>query len=62
LKGLGLMAETRVWTLLGKTEKARKSALSCEKELLKMRGRFAGLSGELVSRQDVRRSDPAAGE
>ena len=59
LKGLGLMAESRLWAAVGRTEKARASALSCEKELLKMRGRFAGLSGEIVSRQDVRRSDPA---
>jgi glycosyltransferase involved in cell wall biosynthesis len=59
LKGLGLMAESRLWAAMGKAEKARKSALSSEKELLKMRGRFAGLGGEIVSRQDVRRSDPA---
>lgn len=58
LKGLGLMAESRLWAAFGKAEKARKSALSSEKELLKMRGRFAGLGGEIVSRQDVRRSDP----
>jgi glycosyltransferase involved in cell wall biosynthesis len=61
LKGLGLMAESRLWATFGNAEKARKSALSSEKELLKMRGRFAGLSGEIVARQDVRRSDPAAG-
>ena len=60
LKGLGLMAECGMWTALGNGGRARKSALSSEKEMLKMRGRFAGLSGEIVSRQDVRRSDPAA--
>ena len=60
LKGLGLMAESRLWAAMGKADKARRTSLSCEKELLKMRGRFAGLSGEIVSRQDVRRSDPAA--
>lgn len=60
LKGLGLKAESRLWSALRKKDKARRSALSSEKELLKMRGRFAGLSGEIVSRQDVRRSDPAA--
>lgn len=60
LKGLGLMAESRFWSAIGSTEKARRSALSSEKELLKMRGRFAGFGGEIVSRQDVRRSDPAA--
>lgn len=60
LKGLGLMAESRLWAAMGKADKARKSALSSEKEMLKMRGRFAGLSGEVVSRQDIRRSDPAA--
>ena len=59
LKGLGLMAESRLWAAMGRAEKARKSALSSEKELLKMRGRFAGFGGEIVSRQDVRRSDPA---
>jgi glycosyltransferase involved in cell wall biosynthesis len=59
LKGLGLMAESRLWAAIGKAEKARKLALSSEKELLKMRGRFTGLGGEIVSRQDVRRSDPA---
>jgi glycosyltransferase involved in cell wall biosynthesis len=59
LKGLGLLAESRLWAAIGRPEKARKSALSSEKELLKMRGRFAGLGGEIVSRQDVRRSDPA---
>lgn len=60
LKGLALGAETRLWSALGRTEKARRAALSAEKELLKMHGRFAGLSGEIVARQDVRRSDPAA--
>lgn len=59
LKGLGLKAESRIWAALRKPDKARKSALSSEKEWLKMRGRFAGLSGTIVSRQDVRRSDPA---
>ncbi|MGE3916049.1 MAG: glycosyltransferase family 2 protein [Hyphomicrobiaceae bacterium] len=59
LKGLGLKAESRLWASLGKVDKAHRSALSSEKEMLKMRGRFAGLSGEIVSRQDVRRSDPA---
>lgn len=62
LKGMGLKAESRLWAALSRPEKARKSELSSEKELLKMRGRFAGLSGEIVSRQDVRRSDPTAGE
>ena len=60
LKGLGLMAESRWWAAIGRTDKARRSALSSEKEMLKMRGRFAGLSGEIVSRQDIRRSDPTA--
>ncbi|MEZ5850679.1 MAG: glycosyltransferase family A protein [Hyphomicrobiaceae bacterium] len=58
LKAAGLNAELLLWRLLGKGEKARKTELSAQKELLKMRGRFAGLSGEIVSRQDVRRSDP----
>lgn len=62
LKGLGLKAESRLWAALGRAEKARKSALSSEKEMLKMRGRFGGLSGEIVSRQDVRRSDPDTGQ
>jgi hypothetical protein len=41
-------------------DKARQSELGSQKELLKMKGRFAGLSGKIVSRQDVRRSDPSA--
>ncbi|MDX2157442.1 MAG: glycosyltransferase family A protein [Hyphomicrobiaceae bacterium] len=60
LKGAGLMVESRLWSALGKADKARKAELSSQKETLKMRGRFAGLSGEIVSRQDVRRSDPGA--
>ncbi len=62
LKGLGLKAQSLWWAAIRKPTKARKLALSSEKELLKMRGRFAGLSGNIVSRQDVRRTDPAAGE
>lgn len=58
LKGLGLNAELLFWRILGNGERARKTELSAQKELLKMRGRFAGLSGDIVSRQDVRRSDP----
>ncbi|MBS0241986.1 MAG: glycosyltransferase family 2 protein [Proteobacteria bacterium] len=61
LKGAGLAAESRIWAVAGRPEKARKAALSSEKELLKMRGRFAGVSGGIVSRQDVRRSDPTEG-
>lgn len=59
-KSLGLTLQSRLWAVLGKSERARRFALSSEKETLKMRGRFAGLSGEIVSRQDVRRSDPTA--
>ncbi len=58
LKSLGLRAESRMWRTLGRSDKARRSQLSSEKERLKMRGRFAGLSGRIVSRQDVRRADP----
>jgi glycosyltransferase involved in cell wall biosynthesis len=59
LKGLGQMCLARLQTLAGRTDKARQSELGSQKEFLKMKGRFAGLSGEIVSRQDVRRSDPA---
>lgn len=60
-KCLGLRLQSQLWTVLGKTDRARRLALSSEKEALKMRGRFSGLSGEIVSRQDVRRTDPTAG-
>lgn len=60
LKGLGLKAESSLWAALRKPDRAKRSALSSTKELLKMQGRFAGLSGKIVSRQDVRRSDPSA--
>ncbi len=59
-KSLGLSLQSRLYTTLGQIERAHRLALSSEKEALKMRGRFAGLSGEIVSRQDVRRSDPTA--
>ena len=62
LKAVGSLLESGLWASLRKPDRARKSALSAQKELLKMRGRFAGLSGVIVNRQDVRRSDPAAGE
>lgn len=58
LKCMGLTVELSFWRLVGKDGKARQTELSARKELLKMRGRFSGLSGEIVSRQDVRRSDP----
>jgi hypothetical protein len=61
LKGVGLMLESRLCRMLGKAERERRQRLNAQKELLKMRGRFAGLSGEIVRRQDVRRADPAAG-
>ena len=60
LKGVLSMTESRLWSMLGRAEKARMSKLSSQKELLKMRGRFAGLFGDVVNRQDVRRSDPNA--
>ena len=60
LKGMGLGVEGHFWAALGQADKAHRSRLSSRKELLKMQGRFAGLSGRLVSRQDVRRSDPTA--
>ena len=50
----------KVQALAGMANRARQSQLASQKELLKMKGRFAGLSGEIVSRQDVRRSDPSA--
>ena len=59
-KGCGLLVLSRARLALGQPEQSRKSELSSQKEFLKMRGRFAGFSGEIVSRQDVRRSDPAA--
>lgn len=58
LKGMGLMVESRIWSALSQSERSRRSALSSQKELLKMRGRIAGLSGQIVSRRDVRRTDP----
>lgn len=61
-KGAGLALESRLCSLLGRPERARKRQLSSQKEFLKMRGRFRGISGEIISRQDVRRSDPAAAE
>lgn len=61
-KGAGLALESRLYRLLGRQERARKQQLSSQKEFLKMRGRFGGISGEIISRQDVRRSDPAAGD
>ena len=59
-KGLGLKLVATAQRSLGQAARSRKSELSSQKELLKMRGRFAGLSGEIVSRQDVRRADPGA--
>jgi len=56
-KALGLAGMSRLQRALGKAEDARRSELSAEKERLKMSGRFRGLSGEIVSRQDVRRKD-----
>jgi glycosyltransferase involved in cell wall biosynthesis len=60
LKGVAARTESRFWSVLGKSDKARRAELSAQKEMLKMRGRFAGLDGRIVSRQDVRRSDPAS--
>ena len=60
LKGAGQLVVAKVQSLAGKSDRARQSELASQKELLKMKGRFAGLSGDIVSRQDVRRSDPAA--
>lgn len=60
LKAAGLALESRLFRLVGKAERARKHELSSQKEMLKMRGRFGGLSGRIISRQDVRRSDPGA--
>ncbi len=62
VKGMANRLESRMWSALGKADKARRSELSAQKELLKMRGRFAGLSGETVARQDVRRADPGEGQ
>ena len=59
-KAVGLMLLGSLQTAAGRSEQARRTQLSCRKELLKMKGRFSGLSGRVVSRQDVRRSDPAA--
>jgi glycosyltransferase involved in cell wall biosynthesis len=56
-KALGLAGMSRLQRVLGKPEEARRSELSAEKERLKMSGRFRGLSGRIVSRQDVRRKD-----
>lgn len=60
LKGLGQLCLSRLQAVMGRAEQARQSELGSQKEMLKMKGRFAGLSGELVSRQEIRRSDPSA--
>lgn len=60
LKGASHFVVAKVQALAGMANRARQSQLASQKELLKMKGRFAGLSGEIVSRQDVRRSDPSA--
>jgi Glycosyl transferase family 2 len=60
LKGLGLTTLGTAQAVLGQPARAHKSKLSSQKEFLKMRGRFAGLSGNIVSRQEVRRTDPTA--
>ena len=60
LKSAGLTLLGSAQRLLGGGERSRRTALSARKELLKMRGRFAGISGRMVSRQEVRRSDPGA--
>jgi hypothetical protein len=61
LKAGGLIILRQGQSALGLRARAHASALSARKELLKMRGRFAGLSGEIVARKDVRRQDPGAG-
>lgn len=58
LKAAGLHLLSGLQRMAGKTEKARKSTLSSQKERMKMQARFSGFKGEVRSRQDVRRSDP----
>lgn len=60
LKSAGLTVLGAAQRALGASERSRRTALSAKKERLKMRGRFAGISGRTVSRQEVRRSDPGA--
>jgi glycosyltransferase involved in cell wall biosynthesis len=60
VKGVGLQVLSTIQTITRQGQRAHKSALSSRKEFLKMKGRFTGLSGQIVSRQDVRRSDPSA--
>lgn len=60
LKSAGLTVLGASQRAIGAGNQARRTELSAKKELLKMRGRFAGISGAVVSRQDVRRSDPGA--
>jgi len=60
LKGTALLAVSGVQKLAGSKTSGRRTELTARKELLKCAGRLTGLSGELKSRQDVRRHDPMA--
>lgn len=57
LKAGGLSLEWALYRGLGKAEKARLKEIESRKEYGKFRATLAGLTGEAIARQDVRRSE-----
>lgn len=57
LKAIGLSIERAVWNLLGKSANAEAKAVSAWKEFGKFWATLAGLTGDVIARQDVRRSE-----